>query len=100
MTAPRYGGPNRHKPGPRPGLHTKKQPLRNTGSWPERAACQDKNPEIWYPPPGSHGHDAKRICDNCKVESECLTYALVRPENYGIWGGLTEHQREELRRRR
>jgi WhiB family redox-sensing transcriptional regulator len=40
---------------------------------------------------------AKAICARCPVLAECRSWAISH-EAYGIWGGLTEHQRARLRR--
>jgi WhiB family redox-sensing transcriptional regulator len=42
---------------------------------------------------------AKRICIGCPVRQECLDYALVSNQRFGIWGGLTEEERRPVRRR-
>ena len=36
---------------------------------------------------------AKKVCTACPVKTECLEHALAVPEYYGVWGGLTEHER-------
>ena len=36
---------------------------------------------------------AKKICTACPVKTECLEHALSVPENYGVWGGLTQDER-------
>jgi WhiB family redox-sensing transcriptional regulator len=36
---------------------------------------------------------AKKICTACPVKTECLEHALAVPENYGVWGGLTQDER-------
>jgi WhiB family redox-sensing transcriptional regulator len=33
------------------------------------------------------------------VEAECLDYALVNDERFGIWGNTTPKQREAIKRR-
>ncbi|KII00545.1 transcription factor WhiB [Streptomonospora alba] len=43
---------------------------------------------------------AKEICAQCPVRTECLDYAISRPEKYGTWGGLNEDERASERRRR
>jgi WhiB family redox-sensing transcriptional regulator len=43
---------------------------------------------------------AKAICVQCPIKQECLEYALVADEPYGIWGGLTPTERNILKRRR
>jgi hypothetical protein len=40
---------------------------------------------------------AKAICAQCPVRTECLDYALSRPEKYGTWGGLNEDERASER---
>jgi WhiB family redox-sensing transcriptional regulator len=75
--------------------------------WPERAACRDKDPDLFFPPEEERGRYAafretlaKRICLRCPVLRECTDYALVADERYGVWGGLTPVERGRLRRRR
>lgn len=71
--------------------------------WPERAACKDADPDLFYPDRGDMNaiKQAKRICRRCPVQAECLADALARPagDDYGICGGLSQRERLELRRR-
>lgn len=41
---------------------------------------------------------ARRVCDNCTVQIECLRFALENDEQYGMWGGTTPRQRRALKR--
>lgn len=41
---------------------------------------------------------AKRICKNCILVNECLTYAL-HYRVVGIWGGTTANERNRLRKK-
>jgi WhiB family redox-sensing transcriptional regulator len=34
------------------------------------------------------------------VRDECLEYALVNGEKFGIWGGMSERERRRIRRAR
>lgn len=43
---------------------------------------------------------AKRICGTCPVVAQCRAFALETNQLYGVWGGLDEGERLELRRRR
>lgn len=43
-----------------------------------------------------HNQLAKAVCARCPVRRECLEYAITNREPFGVWGGLTEHQRREL----
>ena len=40
---------------------------------------------------------AKTICQKCPIKAECLQEAMSE-DLYGIWGGTTESERDELRR--
>ena len=41
---------------------------------------------------------AKAVCHECVVRTECLSEALKSDERFGIWGGLTERERRAARR--
>jgi Transcription factor WhiB len=40
------------------------------------------------------------LCCGCDVREECLNQAIDQPEQFGIWGGLTQRQINEMRRKR
>ncbi len=72
-------------------------------AWRDRAACRDVDPERFFPTaedgPDRHAQvtAAKAVCARCPVRAECLAEALARIP-YGVAGGLTEHERRQLRR--
>ena len=66
--------------------------------WQDRALCAGW-PEPFFPADGND-FDAKQICSSCEVRTECLDYALARNERFGIWGGLSERERRNLKRRK
>src|SRR5450759_5631183 len=68
------------------------------GGWQDRALCAQTDPEAFFPEKGGSTREAKRICVGCHVRAECLEYALVNDERFGIWGGLSERARQRLRR--
>jgi WhiB family redox-sensing transcriptional regulator len=68
-------------------------------SWQGDALCSQTDPEAFFPEKGGSTRDAKRICGQCNVQSECLEYALKNDERFGIWGGLSERERRRLRKR-
>lgn len=41
---------------------------------------------------------AKRVCRECPVSADCLAHALQAEERLGVWGGLSEGERDRLRR--
>lgn len=81
-------------------------PLVDTGfddegelSWQADALCAQTDPEAFFPEKGGSTRDAKKVCGECTVKSECLEYALAHDERFGIWGGLSERERRKLRKR-
>jgi WhiB family redox-sensing transcriptional regulator len=41
---------------------------------------------------------AKSICNTCPVQPQCLEYALGANAQYGVFGGMAEEERREVRR--
>jgi WhiB family redox-sensing transcriptional regulator len=39
---------------------------------------------------------AKTICGRCPVIAECAAHALAVREPYGVWGGMSEDDREAI----
>jgi WhiB family redox-sensing transcriptional regulator len=70
--------------------------------WRSYAACTAPgvDPELFWPPEGSHGDEARAICDACPVRKPCLEYALATNQRQGIWGGLGSVERRQLRKAR
>jgi WhiB family redox-sensing transcriptional regulator len=68
--------------------------------WQERANCLGVDPDLFFPERGASTREAKSVCGSCEVRLECLEYALVNGEKFGIWGGLSERERRRLRRQR
>jgi WhiB family redox-sensing transcriptional regulator len=55
------------------------------------------DPEIWFT--NALQHQAVKICRTCPLVSACAEYALKHQIEYGVWGGLTEQNRKDLRKR-
>ncbi|WP_344273487.1 WhiB family transcriptional regulator [Streptomyces hebeiensis] len=68
-------------------------------AWQENALCAQTGPEFFFPAPGSSTREAKRLCRACEGREACLQYALANDERFGVWGGLSEKERLDLRRR-
>jgi WhiB family redox-sensing transcriptional regulator len=66
--------------------------------WQQEALCAQTGADFFFPEPGSSVREAKRICGMCPIRSVCLEYALDNDERFGVWGGLSEKERLELRR--
>jgi WhiB family transcriptional regulator, redox-sensing transcriptional regulator len=73
--------------------------------WRRAAACRDADPEVFFPngttgPALAQITAAQAICSTCSVTAECLEWALETGQDAGIWGGITEEDRREMRRDR
>ena len=40
--------------------------------------------------------EAKRICSDCPVVSQCRDHAVRTPELWGVWGAMTSRERAKL----
>jgi WhiB family redox-sensing transcriptional regulator len=72
--------------------------------WWNLAACRNAEPELFFPISATSASSAtveraKRVCESCPVQSQCLRFALRHRQEQGIWGGLTEDERRSLNRR-
>lgn len=68
--------------------------------WQYYANCLGVNLDLFYPERGVSTREAKAVCAECVVRTECLEYALVAGEKFGIWGGVSERERRRMRRQR
>lgn len=72
--------------------------------WRQWATCQDEELDLFFPE-GPQDYvraataDAKAICGNCAVVTECRQWALDARIEHGIYGGLDERQRRAILRR-
>jgi WhiB family transcriptional regulator, redox-sensing transcriptional regulator len=73
-------------------------------AWRVEAACKYLPTELFFPI--GHGPRAqaqttvaKAVCNACSVKAQCLDYALAANAQYGVFGGLSEEERREARRR-
>ena len=73
-------------------------------TWRRFAICLDTDPDLFFPV-GTTGHAllqidrAKQVCGECPVNIDCLDYALETNQDSGIWGGTSEEERRNIRRR-
>ncbi|MGH9209874.1 MAG: WhiB family transcriptional regulator [Acidimicrobiales bacterium] len=70
------------------------------GGWVAHAACRGTDTELFYPTRGEATEPAKKVCAGCPARVDCLEYALAATEKFGIWGGLSERERRQVRRAR
>jgi WhiB family redox-sensing transcriptional regulator len=69
-------------------------------SWQDYANCRGADADLFFPERGASTRKAKAICNACDVKAECLDFAIVQGEKFGIWGGMSERERRRVRRQR
>lgn len=69
--------------------------------WQMHGVCRGVDSAVFFHPEGERGRaraqremHAKQLCRACPVITQCRTHALQVGEPYGIWGGLSESERE------
>lgn len=79
------------------------EPAAASEQWRADAACANSpSADVFFPEDGSNGSTAaaRKICAQCPVRKQCVSYAITNNEKYGIWGGLTANQIARIRRGR
>ncbi|GAA3375010.1 WhiB family transcriptional regulator [Streptomyces sannanensis] len=78
-----------------------------SGPWHTEAVCRRDEAGLFFAPSKeptaarlSREEAAKRVCARCPVVIECREHALLQPEPYGVWGGLTAAERRVVLARR
>jgi WhiB family redox-sensing transcriptional regulator len=78
-------------------------PLTETWDWQVRAACRGMDSAVFFHPENERGAAkverearAKEVCRRCPVIEPCRRHALAVQEPYGVWGGLSEAERDEI----
>lgn len=72
------------------------EPESRDGAWRDRAACRGMDSAIFFVERGAPADQARLVCDRCSVQRDCLDFALDHAEPYGIWGGKSVYQRQQL----
>lgn len=75
-------------------------PVADLWEWQLDGACRTADPRLFFHPEGERGPArrdrdaaAKAVCSGCPVLRECRQHALTVREPYGVWGGLSEDDR-------
>lgn len=79
------------------------KPLVEVWQWQQSGACRELPSEMFFHPDGERGPSRRRrenkalaVCATCPVIEQCRNQALKIHELYGIWGGLTEDDRQTI----
>ncbi|MDJ0466383.1 WhiB family transcriptional regulator [Streptomyces sp. H27-C3] len=89
-------------------LPSQRAPARDqAGPWHSEAVCRRDEAGLFFAPSKeptaarlAREEAAKRVCARCPVMVECREHALLQPEPYGVWGGLTAAERRVVLARR
>lgn len=68
---------------------------RREPDWRDQSACRGKDTELFF----ASTDTAKKYCARCPVTDACLQFALDNRIRDGVFGGLDEDERKNLRRR-
>jgi WhiB family transcriptional regulator, redox-sensing transcriptional regulator len=81
-------------------------PAEANWAWQSRGRCRTLGPTLFFGTDRERGarreereRAAKRVCAGCPVRDPCRDHALQVREVYGVWGGLTELEREQVLRK-
>jgi WhiB family redox-sensing transcriptional regulator len=69
-------------------------------SWMAQGACRGEPVETFIREGRRPAAKARAICAGCPVRAECLAHAVADPGLVGVWGGMTDRERQRLRRGR
>ena len=71
--------------------------------WQMQARCRGLDSSVFFAPEGERGRAryerdrrAKEVCRECPVLAQCRSHALAIGETFGVWGGLSEVERERM----
>lgn len=78
-------------------------PNADVWDWQLEGSCRGMDSAFFFHPDGERGPArarrearAKAVCQSCPVLDMCRQHALTVQEPYGIWGGLSESERDSM----
>lgn len=78
-------------------------PVTEIWEWQMQGSCRGMDSGFFFHPDGERGPArvqrearAKEVCRSCPVLEECRRHALTVHEPYGVWGGLSEAERDSI----
>jgi len=76
-------------------------PVAERWDWQLGGLCRQLDSTMFFTPDRERGslrtrreQRAKAVCARCPVLEQCRSHALRAREPYGVWGGMTEHERK------
>ena len=78
-------------------------PVSELWDWQIEGLCRGTNSSLFFHPDGERGPArarrearAKAVCQRCPVLEQCRKHALTVQEGFGIWGGMSESERQAI----
>lgn len=79
------------------------RPVIESYEWQERGLCGAADIEMFFVPDDVGKRErtrreryAKLLCARCPVMDRCRQHAFSAGERFGVWGGLSAHERQQL----
>lgn len=77
-------------------------PCADVWDWQLDGLCRGYDSSVFFHPEGERGRaramrerKAKEVCARCPVLAQCRSHALAANEPYGVWGGMSAHDRAD-----
>ncbi|MCQ4120716.1 WhiB family transcriptional regulator [Rhodococcus tibetensis] len=77
------------------------KPLSDVWEWQVHGLCRGVDSSMFFHPDGQRGRirkqrelRAKQLCNRCPVLVQCREHALTVEEPFGVWGGMSESERQ------
>lgn len=67
--------------------------------WMRDGLCAQTDPDAFHPDKYGSVEPAKAVCGVCPVLAECRSWALETDQRFGVWGGLSARERQQIRTR-
>ena len=66
--------------------------------WRERGLCWDTFDPRFFPERGESSKEIKGMCADCPVAFDCLEFSFDLNPRHGIWGGMSQRDRDRLKK--
>jgi WhiB family redox-sensing transcriptional regulator len=64
--------------------------------WMRDGLCAQTDPDAFHPDENVSVKPAKAVCAVCPVVAQCRSYALETDQRFGVWGGLSARERQQI----
>ena len=64
--------------------------------WQDDGTCRSVDSDLWFEDYPSKYDPVFKICAECPVQEQCLRASFDNREEFGIWGGMSAHERNRI----